>query len=80
MQFMESSGKVDGKVAPSLHKGDFRGSMYKGSIGKIGKCIIVNMPMSSEMLIGLIWHFTEINFPKTAKISVLGQFSALFLT
>ena len=54
MQFMESSGKVDGKVAPSLHKGDFRGSMYKGSIGKIGKCIIVDMPMSSEMLTGLI--------------------------
>ena len=56
MQLMESSGKNDGKVAPGLHTGGFKGSpvaIYDGSIGKIDQCIIVNMPISSEMLIGL---------------------------
>ena len=28
-------------------------AIYNCSIGKIGKCIIVNMPISSEMLFGL---------------------------
>ena len=28
-------------------------SHYRGSIGKIGKCILVNMQISSKMLIGL---------------------------
>ena len=31
-----------------------------GSIEKIGKCIIVNMQISSEMLIGSTWNFTNI--------------------
>ena len=32
-------------------------TIYEGFIGKIGKCIIVNMFISSEMLIGLTWNF-----------------------
>ena len=53
---MELSCKVDGKVAPGLHWGSFRGNpkaIYGGSVEKIGKCIFVNMQISSEMLIGL---------------------------
>ena len=56
MQFVESSGKVDGKVAPGLHRGSFRGSQkpFTGvPLGKIGNCIFVNMQISSEVLIGL---------------------------
>ena len=41
MQFLESSGKVDGKVAPGFQEGVMRGSVgpkaiYKGSVEKIG--------------------------------------------
>ena len=53
---MESSGKVDGKVAPGLHRSFFRGyqkPFTRVPYEKIGKCIIVNMLISSEILIGL---------------------------
>ena len=54
---MELSGKVNGKLAPGLHRvGGVQGvpkAIYEGFIGKIGICIIVNMFISSEMFIGL---------------------------
>ena len=52
---MESSGKTDGKVTLGLHLGGFRGSKqpFDGSIGNIGQCINVNMPISSEMITSL---------------------------
>ena len=62
MEFMESSGKVDGKVR-RVSTGEGRGGgevqgvpkvIYEDSIGKIGNCVnTVNMLISSEMLIGL---------------------------
>ena len=42
---------VLGKVAPGLHRGSQK--RCKGSMRKFGKCIIVNMLISFEMLIGL---------------------------
>ena len=69
---MEASGKVEGKVAPDLHTGRGEGgskshlrgfvpkAIYEDSIGIIGKCIIANMPIFSEMLNGLTWSLTEI--------------------
>ena len=63
MEFMESSGKVDGKVRRVSTGEGRRGggevqgdpkAIYEDSIEKISNCVnTVNMLISSEMLIGL---------------------------
>lgn len=35
-------------------------TMYKGSLGRIGKCIIVNIPIPPETITGLTQNFKEI--------------------
>ena len=53
------------KLMAKWHRASTRGfqgiptAIYNCSIGKIGKCIIVNMPISSEMLFGLTWNFKD---------------------
>ena len=37
----------------------FPTAIYDGPVGKNGKCIILNMPISSEMLIDLTWNFKD---------------------
>ena len=51
---MELSDKFDGKVALDLHTGAFRGSQQPFMMVHRKKCVIVNMPISSEMVIGLV--------------------------
>ena len=53
------------KLMAKWHRASTRGfqgiptAIYNCSIGKTGTCIIVNMPISSDMFFGLTWNFKD---------------------